>query len=143
MRRMILDLVVSAAIIFSTMTVQAQQESMLLAQIGSSTRRSYIEIGKPSYELTSISTDQTKVAWNVVVSNGGSRYHTLDIHVRFFDEERSQVLEDTLRRVYIRVGEKVTVSHEIITDTSIANVIRTAEASARQRGKAKSAGTSK
>lgn len=143
MKKIALVLVAFTAIILSAMLVQGQQDSGLLAQMSSGAPRSYLEIGKPSFEVKLVSTEQTKVSWKVVVSDRGSRYHTLDIHIRFFDDKHAQVLEDTVRRVYVPVDEKVTVTHETITDASTASTIRTAEVSARQRGKAKSAKTTK
>jgi tagatose-1,6-bisphosphate aldolase non-catalytic subunit AgaZ/GatZ len=121
----------------SAMPVQAQHAPTVLAQMTSVSPRSYIEIGQPSYELTPVPGGRIQVSWKVDVFDKGSRSHTLEVHMRFFDEKHSQVLEDTIRRVSIPVGLKVTLTHTKVTDAKKANSIRSAEASARLAGKAR------
>jgi hypothetical protein len=110
---------------------------MVFAQMTSASPRSYIEIGQPSYELTPIPKGRIQVSWKVDVLDKGSRSHTLEVRIRFFDAKHSQVLEDTIRRVSIPVGLKVTLTHTTVTDARKANSIRSAEVSATLAGKAR------
>lgn len=124
-------------LILSAMTLKAQQEYIRVAKDVSQSPRSYFEIGKPSYELKPTSTDQTRVSWKVDITDKGSRYHTLEVHIRFFDDQHFRVFEDTVWRVFIPADKTVTVTHETFADAKTAKAIRTAEVSTRVRGKAK------
>lgn len=137
MRRAALSLAASLVIILSALPLPTQHDLVVLAQTTPWVSRSYLEIGQPTYELTSLAPGQIKVSWKVDISNKASRAHTLEVKVRFFDDKHSQVLEDTVRRAYASAQSKVTVTHETLTDTKTANSIRRAEASARQTGKAR------
>jgi hypothetical protein len=93
-------------------------------------------MGKPGYELTSLPNGKTRVSWKVDISNTAGRYQLLEVRIRFFDDRHAQVLEDTIKRVYVGAASTVTASHETLTDGKTASSIRTAEVSARQTGKA-------
>jgi len=118
-------------------TLEAQQEYVRVAQDLSRAPRRYFEIGKPTYELRPTSTNQTRVSWKVDITDKGGRYHTLEVHIRFFDAQHSQLFEDTVWRVFIPAATTVTVTHETLADASAAKTIRTAEVSTRVRGKAR------
>jgi hypothetical protein len=115
--------------------VSAQHESTGVAQVIPWPSRSYIQIGKPSYELTSLAQGKTRVSWKVDISTTAGRYQLLEIQIRFFDDRHAQVLEDTIKRVYVGAGSTVTASHDTLADAKTASSIRTAEVSARQTGK--------
>jgi hypothetical protein len=121
----------------SAMPVRAQHAPTVLAQMTSVSPRSYIEIGQPSYELTPVPGGRIQVSWKVDVLNKGRLSHRLEVHIRFFDDKHSQVLEDTTRRLSIPVGVKVTLTHTTVTDARTANSIRSAEVSARLAEKAR------
>jgi hypothetical protein len=77
------------------------------------------------------------VSWKVDITDKGGRYHTVEVHIRFFDAQHSQLFEDTVWRVFIPAGTTVTVTHETLADAKIVKSIRNAEVSTRARGKAK------
>ena len=128
---------ISLVLFLSPVTLVAQQEYIRVAQDPSRAPRGYVEIGKPTYELRPTSTNQTRVSWKVDITDKGGRYHTLEVHIRFFDAQHSQLFEDTVWRVFIPAGTTVTVTHETLADASTAKSIRNAEVSTRVRGKAK------
>ncbi len=115
--------------------VSAQHEPTVVAQLAPWPSRSYIQMGKPEYEFTSLPHGKTRVSWKVDISNTAGRYQLLEVQIRFFDDKHAQVLEDTIKRVYVSAVSTVTASHETLTDVKTASSIRTAEVSARQTGK--------
>jgi len=117
--------------------VSGQHEPTVVAQVTPWPSRSYIQMGKPGYEFTSLPHGKTRVSWKVDISTTAGRYQLLEVQIRFFDDKHAQVLEDTIKRVYVGAASTVTVSHEILTDAKTATSIRTAEVSARQTGKGK------
>jgi hypothetical protein len=94
-------------------------------------------MGKPGYEFTSLPNGTTRVSGKVDISNTAARYQLLEVRIRFLDDNHAQVLEDTIKRVYVGAGSTVAASHEALTDARTASSISTAEVSARQTGKAK------
>lgn len=132
-----LALVASLVTALAPVLVSAQPELTVVAQLSPWPSRSYIEMGKPGYEFTSLPHGKTRVSWKVDISNTAGRYQLLEIQIRFFDDKHAQVLEDTIKRVYVGAASTVTASHETLTDAKTASSIRTAEVSARQTGTAK------
>jgi hypothetical protein len=137
MRLTALALVASLVMTLAPMSGSAQHQPRVLAQVAPWASRSYIQIGEPKYEVTSLPTGKAKVSWKVDISNTAGRYQLLEIQIRFFDDKHSQVLEDTIKRVYVSAAATVTASHETLVDAKTAKTIRTAEVSARQTGKGK------
>lgn len=115
--------------------VSAQHEPTVVAPLTRWPSRSYIQVGTPGYEFTSLPHGKTRVSWKVDISNTAGRYQLLEVQIRFFDDKHAQVLEDTIKRVYVGAVSTVTASHETFTDAKTASSIRTAEVSARQTGK--------
>lgn len=132
-----LGLTALLVIILAVMPVQAQHGPMVLAQMTSASSPSYIEVGQPSYELTPVPGGRMQVSWKVDILDKGSRSHRLEVHIRFFDDKHSQVLEDAIRRVSVPVGLKVALTHTRVTDAKKANSIRSAEVSAKLAEKAR------
>lgn len=130
-------LVALLVMMLAPISVFAPHESTVLAQLTPWASRSYIQIGKPSYEVTSLPNGKTRVSWKVDISNTAGRYQLLEVQIRFFDDKQAQVLDDTIKRVYVGAGSTLTASHETLTDAKTAGSIRAAEVSARQTGKAK------
>ncbi|HYA03363.1 MAG TPA: hypothetical protein VEI04_09635 [Syntrophobacteria bacterium] len=124
-------------IILSVIPIQARRDPMVLAQMTSASPRSYIEVGPPSYELTPVPGGRLQVSWKVDILDTGSRSHTLEVRIRFFDDQHSQVLEDAIKRASVPVGLKVTLTHTTVTDARKANSIRSAEVSAKLAEKAR------
>ena len=133
-----LALVASLVTALAPMLASAQHEPTVVAQLTPWPSRSYIQVGKPGYEFTSLTNGKTRVSWKVDISNTAGRYQLLEVQIRFFDDKHAQVLEDTIKRVYVGAASTVTASHETLTDGKTASSIRTAEVSARQTGKAQS-----
>jgi len=132
-----LALVAALVMTFAPIPGSAQHEPTLLAQLTPWASRSYIQMGKPSYEFMSLPNGKTRVSWKVDISNTAGRYQLLEVQIRFFDDKHAQVLEDTIKRVYVGAASTVTASHETLTDAKTASSIRTAAVSARQTGKAR------
>lgn len=132
-------LVASLVMTLAPISGSAPDESTVLAQLTPWASRSYIQIGKPRYEVTSLPmpNGKTRVSWKVDISNTAGRYQLLEVQIRFFDDKQAQVLDDTIKRVYVGAGSTVTASHETLTDEKTAARIQAAEVSARQPGKAK------
>lgn len=135
----ITTLALSASLIttLAPLPVSAQHETAVVAQLTPWASRSYIQMGKPGYEFTSLPNGTTRVSWKVDISNTAARYQLLEVRIRFLDDNHAQVLEDTIKRVYVGAGSTVAASHEALTDARTASSISTAEVSARQTGKAK------
>ena len=136
MRGTALALVASLFMALAPTSVSAQQQPTVPGQPTPWPSRSYIQLGEPGYEFTSLPNGKTRVSWKVDISNTAGRYQLLEVQIRFFDDKHAQVLEDTIKRVYVGAGSTVTASHETLTDGKTASSIRTAEVSARQTGKA-------
>jgi hypothetical protein len=132
-----LSLVASLVMALAPISISAQHQPTVLAQLTPWASRSYIQTGKPGYEFTSVPNGKTRVSWKVDISNTASRYQLLEVQIRFFDDKHGQLLEDTIKRVYVGAASTVTASHETLTDPKTASSIRTAEVSARQTGQAK------
>jgi hypothetical protein len=137
MRLTALALVASLVITLAPISGSAQHQPRVFAQLTPGLSRSYIRIGEPRYEVTSLPNGKARVSWKVDISNTAGRYQLLEIEIRFFDDKHAQVLEDTIKRVYVSAAATVTASHETLADAKTAKTIRTAEVSARQSGKAK------
>jgi hypothetical protein len=137
MKSISLGLTALLVIIISIIPVQAQHDPMVLAQMTSAAPRSYIEVGQPSYELTPVPGGRIQVSWKVDILDTGSRSHTLEVRIRFFDDKHSQVLEDEIKRASVPVGLKVTLTHTTVTDAKKANSIHSAEVSAKLAEKAR------
>jgi hypothetical protein len=131
-----LALVAVLLMALAPMSDSAQQQPTVPAQPTPWPSRSYIQVGKPGYEFTSLPNGKTRVSWKVDISNTAGRYQLLEVQIRFFDDQHAQVLEDTIKRVYVGAASTVIASHETLTDGNTAGSIRTAEVSARQTGKA-------
>ncbi|HVO84917.1 MAG TPA: hypothetical protein VMU60_10885 [Syntrophobacteria bacterium] len=138
MRVTALSLVASLVVTFAPVSVSAPHQPDTLAQLTPGASRSYIQTGQPSYEVTSLPNGRARVSWRVDISNTAGRYQVLEVQIRFFDDKHAQLLEDTIKRVYVAAASKVTASHETLMDGKTASSIRTAEVSARQTGKTKS-----
>jgi hypothetical protein len=119
------------------MPVSAQHEPTVVVPLTPWVSRSYIQLGEPGYEFASLPNGKTRVAWKLDISNTAGRYQLLEVRIRFFDDKHAQVLDDTIKRVYVGAASTVTASHETFTDAKTASSIRTAEVSARQTGKTK------
>jgi len=132
-------LVASLVMTLAPISVSAQHQPTVLAQVTPWASRSYIQTGNPSYEVTSLPNGKARVSWRVDISNTAGRYQLLEVQIRFFDDKHAQVLEDTIKRVYVGAASTVTASHETLTDAKTASSIRTAAVSARQTGKARRA----
>ena len=132
-------LVASLVMTLAPISVSAQHQPTVLAQLTPWASRSYIQTGEPRYEVTSLPNGKTRVSWKVDISNTAGRYQLLEVQIRFFDDKHAQVLEDTIKRVYVGAASTVTASHETLTDSKTASSIRTAAVSARQTGKARRA----
>jgi len=132
-------LVASLVMTLAPISVSAQHQPTVLAQLTPWASRSYIQTGEPRYEVTSLPNGKTRVSWKVDISNTAGRYQLLEVQIRFFDDKHAQVLEDTIKRVYVGAASTVTASHETLTDAKTASSIRTAAVSARQTGKARRA----
>jgi len=130
MRVITLALAASLLVTLAALSVYAQQQPPWAS-------RSYIETGQPRYEVGPLANGKARVSWQVDISNTASRYQLLEIRIRFFDDKHVQVLEDTIKRVYVAAASTVTASHETLMDGKAANSIRTAEVFARQTGKTK------
>jgi len=130
-------LVASLVMTLAPISVSAQHQPTVLAQLTPWASRSYIQTGEPRYEVTSLPNGKTRVSWKVDISNTAGRYQLLEVQIRFFDDKHAQVLEDTIKRVYVGAASTVTASHETLTDAKTASSIRTAAVSARQTGKAR------
>jgi hypothetical protein len=128
-------LVVSLAITLANISGSAPQQPTVLAQVTPWASRSYIQIGEPSYEVTSSPNGKARVSWKVDITNTAGRYQLLEVQIRFFDDKHAQVLEDTIKRVYVGAGATVTASHETLADAKTATSIRTAAVSSRQTRK--------
>jgi len=132
-------LVASLVMTLAPISVSAQHQPTVLAQLTPWASRSYIQTGEPRYEVTSLPNGKTRVSWKVDISNTAGRYQLLEVQIQFFDDKHAQVLEDTIKRVYVGAASTVTASHETLTDAKTASSIRTAAVSARQTGKARRA----
>lgn len=132
-----LALVASLVTTLTAISASAERQPTVLSQLSPWASRSYIHLGEPSYEVTSLPNGKARVSWKVDISNTAGRYQLLEVRIRFFDDKNAQILEDTIKRVYVGAAVTVTASHEAFTDGKTASGIRTAAVSARQTVKAK------
>jgi hypothetical protein len=132
-----LALMASLVIMLAPLSGSVPHQPTVLAQLTPWASRSYIQLGEPRYKVTSLPSGKARVSWKVDISNTAGRYQLLEVQIRFFDDKHVQVLEDTIKRVYVTAAATVTASHETLADAKTATSIRTAEVSARQTGKTK------
>ncbi len=128
MQRIVVTTFIVVAVILSVSITPAQETSM-----PPSLKDASIEYAQVTYELGEESGGQIPVSWKVDLTNKDPKVHTIDVQVRFYDAQKTELFHDTAMRNLIPANGTITVSHTATVDAKQAQSVQSAEIATRAR----------
>ena len=128
MSKIFLACLLGMAVTLAALSALAQQTSMPPRLKDAS-----IEYGPVTYELGQESSGKIPVSWKVDLSNKDPKDHTIDVQVRFYDAQKTELFHDSVMRNRVPANGTVTVSHTATVDAKQAQGVQSAEMATRAR----------
>jgi hypothetical protein len=128
MRKVFLSCLLAVTVTLAAFSALAQQTSM-----PPKLKDASIEYGPVTYELGEESGGKIPVSWKVDVKNNDPKDHTIDIQVRFYDGNKTELFHDSAMRSRVPANGTITVSHTATVDAKQAQSVQSAETATRAR----------
>jgi hypothetical protein len=128
MRKVFLSCLLGVTVTLVALPALAQQTSLPSRLTAES-----ITYSPVTYELGEESGGKVPVSWKVDLTNNDAEDHTMDVQVRFYDENKTELFHDSVQRNRIPANGTITVSHTATVDAKQAQSVQSADTAARGR----------
>jgi hypothetical protein len=128
MRKVFLSCLLGVTVTLAALSALAQQTSM-----PPRLKEASIEYGPVTYELGQESGGKIPVSWKVDLTNNDPKDHTIDVQVRFYDGQKTEIFHDSVMRNRVPANGTITVSHTATVDAKQAQGVQSAETATRAR----------
>jgi hypothetical protein len=128
MRKVFLSCLLGVIVMLVALPALAQETSLPPRLTAAS-----IAYSPVTYELGEESNGKVPVDWKVDLTNNDPADHTIDVQVRFYDGDKTELFRDSVQRNRIPANGTITVSHTATVDAKRAQSVQSAETAARGR----------